>query len=324
MLFVEGFKRPERFLALADRALAMGKPILAVKVGRSAQAQDAAIAHSGSLAGEDRATDAALEAAGVIRCDDLDELLEQAELIAGTGRLGPRGGSRADGRRDGLDRGGVAGRRPRAAHRASTCRRCRTAPARRSSRACRRWATSATRWIRGAPTTRSRAYRVAFEALAASGRVRRAGDRPRLAVPRPARARSRSRRTVSTALIDATAGRPGPAPGVRLADRGRRQRAGQGDARRGRRHADAPRARSRRCRDRPARRLGGARGRSASPAGRVARAGRRSPRRTSPGGADADARPARARDGGRARPRAARVLAERESLERARRRRPAR
>jgi acyl-CoA synthetase (NDP forming) len=88
MLFVEGFKRPERFLALADRALAMGKPILAVKVGRSAQAQAAAIAHSGSLAGEDRVTDAALDAAGVIRCDDLDELLEQAELIAGAGRVG--------------------------------------------------------------------------------------------------------------------------------------------------------------------------------------------------------------------------------------------
>ncbi len=87
MLFVEGFKRPERFLALADRALVMGKPILAVKVGRSHQAQAAAIAHSGSLAGEDRVTDAALEAAGVIRCDDLDELLEQAELVAGTGRL---------------------------------------------------------------------------------------------------------------------------------------------------------------------------------------------------------------------------------------------
>ena len=87
MLFVEGFKRPERFLALCDRALAMGKPILAVKVGRSHQAQAAAIAHSGSLAGEERVTDAALEAAGVIRCDDLDELLEQAELVAGTGRL---------------------------------------------------------------------------------------------------------------------------------------------------------------------------------------------------------------------------------------------
>ena len=37
MLFVEGFKRPERFLALADRAFAMGKPILAVKVGRSSR-----------------------------------------------------------------------------------------------------------------------------------------------------------------------------------------------------------------------------------------------------------------------------------------------
>ena len=47
ILFVEGFKRPERFLALADRALELGKPIMAVKVGRSDQAQAAAIAHSG-------------------------------------------------------------------------------------------------------------------------------------------------------------------------------------------------------------------------------------------------------------------------------------
>ena len=33
ILFVEGFKRPERFLALADRALELGKPILALKGG---------------------------------------------------------------------------------------------------------------------------------------------------------------------------------------------------------------------------------------------------------------------------------------------------
>ena len=88
MLFVEGFKRPERFLALADHALSIGKPILAVKVGRSSQAQAAAIAHSGSLAGESRATDAALDAAGVIRCADLDELLETAELVDGCRRTG--------------------------------------------------------------------------------------------------------------------------------------------------------------------------------------------------------------------------------------------
>ena len=88
ILFVEGFKRPERFLALADRALELGKPIMAVKVGRSEQAQVAAIAHSGSLAGEARATDAALDAAGVIRCADLDELLETAELVEGMRRTG--------------------------------------------------------------------------------------------------------------------------------------------------------------------------------------------------------------------------------------------
>ncbi len=87
ILFVEGFRRPERFLALADRALAAGVPIAMVKVGRSAQAQEASIAHSGTLAGEDRAIDAGLAAAGVIRCGDLDELLEQAELLAGCRRL---------------------------------------------------------------------------------------------------------------------------------------------------------------------------------------------------------------------------------------------
>jgi acyl-CoA synthetase (NDP forming) len=92
ILFVEGFKRPERFLALADRAMEVGKPVMAVKVGRSQQAQAAAIAHSGSLAGETRATDAALAAAGVIVCDDLDSLLETAELVAGCRRMGRRVG----------------------------------------------------------------------------------------------------------------------------------------------------------------------------------------------------------------------------------------
>ena len=92
ILFLEGFKRPERFLALADRALEMGKAIIVVKVGSSRQAQAAAIAHSGSMAGESRATEAALAAAGVIRCRDLDELLETAELVAGCRRLGRRVG----------------------------------------------------------------------------------------------------------------------------------------------------------------------------------------------------------------------------------------
>jgi acyl-CoA synthetase (NDP forming)/bacterioferritin-associated ferredoxin len=88
ILFVEGFRRPERFLALADHALRIGKPIMAVKVGRSQQAQAATIAHSGSLAGEARVSDAALDAVGVIRCRDLDQLLETAELVEGMRRTG--------------------------------------------------------------------------------------------------------------------------------------------------------------------------------------------------------------------------------------------
>jgi acetate---CoA ligase (ADP-forming) len=88
VLFVEGFKRPGRFLALADRALADGKPILAVKVGRSSQARAAAIAHTGNLAGDEGATDAALRAAGVMRFDDLDDLIEGAALVSRSRRLG--------------------------------------------------------------------------------------------------------------------------------------------------------------------------------------------------------------------------------------------
>jgi acetate---CoA ligase (ADP-forming) len=88
ILFLEGFRRPERFLALADRALELGKPVMTVKVGRSEQARAAAVAHSGSLAGEARVTDAALDAAGVLRCADLDELLETAELVEGIRRTG--------------------------------------------------------------------------------------------------------------------------------------------------------------------------------------------------------------------------------------------
>ena len=168
ILFVEGFKRPERFLALADRALQLGKPIMAVKVGRSDQAQAAAMAHSGSLAGEARVTDAALDAAGVIRCRDLDELLETAELVEGVAADRPAGRSRADRRRDRVDRRGVAHRRPRAADRARPAADPGRGADRRSSRRCRRWATSATRSTRGAPPTRRPRTAPVFEAMAAS------------------------------------------------------------------------------------------------------------------------------------------------------------
>jgi len=79
--FIEGFKRPDRFVWAAERARAAGKALLVVKVGRSAVAQRATAAHTGSLAGADAVHDAVFRKHGVLRFDSLDELLEAAELF---------------------------------------------------------------------------------------------------------------------------------------------------------------------------------------------------------------------------------------------------
>jgi len=79
--FIEGFRHPDRFVWAADRARTAGKPLLVVKVGRSAVAQRAVTAHTGSLAGADVVHDAVMREHGVVRLDSLDELLEAAELF---------------------------------------------------------------------------------------------------------------------------------------------------------------------------------------------------------------------------------------------------
>jgi len=79
--FLEGIKRPERFKAAAEAAAEAGKPIVAVKVGRSETARQTVQAHTGSLAGSDRVVDAAFRRLGVMRLDTLDELMEAAELF---------------------------------------------------------------------------------------------------------------------------------------------------------------------------------------------------------------------------------------------------
>src|SRR6201991_4555770 len=50
-LFLESVRDPQRFTALAERALQVGKPIVALKVGRSPAGQLAALAHTGARAG---------------------------------------------------------------------------------------------------------------------------------------------------------------------------------------------------------------------------------------------------------------------------------
>lgn len=79
--FVEGIKDAGKFIRVAKEALELRKPIITLKIGRSEQAVAAALAHTGSLAGNDRVFDAACAEHGVLRVNDLDEFLNAAELF---------------------------------------------------------------------------------------------------------------------------------------------------------------------------------------------------------------------------------------------------
>jgi acyl-CoA synthetase (NDP forming) len=81
-LFLEEIRQPRRFSALAERAVERGKPLLALKVGRSAAGQRVALAHTGSVAGDDAIVDAALRQFGIIRVRSLEELLGTAGLLS--------------------------------------------------------------------------------------------------------------------------------------------------------------------------------------------------------------------------------------------------
>jgi acyl-CoA synthetase (NDP forming) len=83
---VEGMRRPQAFMAAAAKALAAGKPILIVKVGRSERGKAAAVSHTGAIAADDQVFDAVCRKYGVIRCPSLDDLMETA-LAFSQGRL---------------------------------------------------------------------------------------------------------------------------------------------------------------------------------------------------------------------------------------------
>ena len=75
-LMVEGIRRPNEFMAVAEQALEKGKPILAVKLGRSEMGKRQAISHTGSLAGADEVFDAMCKRFGIIRCPTLEDMTE--------------------------------------------------------------------------------------------------------------------------------------------------------------------------------------------------------------------------------------------------------
>ena len=91
VLFIEGIRRPEAFMHAAGRALAMGKPILAIKTGVTAKSQAGSQSHTGAIAGDYAAYLAMCERYGIVNYRSLDDLVEAALAFDG-GRLpkGPR------------------------------------------------------------------------------------------------------------------------------------------------------------------------------------------------------------------------------------------
>ena len=86
-LHIEGFDTVAGFERLAVRARELNKPIVAMKVGRSEQAQKATISHTASLAGSDAASDAFLKRLGIARVYTIPSLLETLKLLHALGPL---------------------------------------------------------------------------------------------------------------------------------------------------------------------------------------------------------------------------------------------
>ncbi len=84
-LFLEQIGDPAAFAAAAGRADRAGKPIVALKAGSSAAGSEAALAHTGSIAGDDAVVDAVLRQLNVIRVTSIEDLLTTGALL-GYGR----------------------------------------------------------------------------------------------------------------------------------------------------------------------------------------------------------------------------------------------
>jgi len=86
-LHIEGFDQVAGFERLAARARELGKPIVAMKVGKSEQARAATVSHTASLAGSDAASDAFLKRLGIARVNTITSFLETLKLLHAVGPL---------------------------------------------------------------------------------------------------------------------------------------------------------------------------------------------------------------------------------------------
>jgi acetyltransferase len=90
VMYMESIGDARAFLSAA-REVALTKPIIVIKAGRTQAAAKAAASHTGSLAGSDLVLDAAFRRSGVLRVDTIAELFYMAEVLAKQPRpSGPR------------------------------------------------------------------------------------------------------------------------------------------------------------------------------------------------------------------------------------------
>src|SRR6202158_217800 len=81
LLFIEGIRDVDKFLAAARRAAEIGKPVIVTKVGRSGAGERAAASHTASSAGWSAAYDAVFAKYGFIVSNDLDEAVTIAAVL---------------------------------------------------------------------------------------------------------------------------------------------------------------------------------------------------------------------------------------------------
>ncbi|QAZ44247.1 bifunctional acetate--CoA ligase family protein/GNAT family N-acetyltransferase [Mesorhizobium sp. Pch-S] len=81
VMYLETITNPRKFMSAA-RAAGRLKPVIGIKPGRHEQAAKAATTHTGALAAADKVVEAAFGRAGVLRVNDLGELLDAAEMLA--------------------------------------------------------------------------------------------------------------------------------------------------------------------------------------------------------------------------------------------------
>ncbi len=82
-LFIEGIRRPDVFMRAAGRALAAGKPIIAIKTGKSQKSREAAKSHTGAISGDYDGFRAMCERYGIVACDALDDMVEMMLAFQG-------------------------------------------------------------------------------------------------------------------------------------------------------------------------------------------------------------------------------------------------